>query len=156
MRSTAGAGRLAVQSRHSSDPVESCFQCDDTDQPSAALVEDLQAHGLLDDTLVVWGGEFGRTVYSQGQLTPTDYGRDHHPACFSMWMAGAGVRSGMVCGETDDYSYNVVRDPVHIHDLNATVLHLLGIDHKRLTFRHQGRDFRLTDIHGEIIRPILA
>ncbi len=142
--------------QHGSLPSGIRSQCYDTDQPSAALVEDLQSRGLLDDTLVVWGGEFGRTVYSQGKLTSSDYGRDHHPACFSMWMAGAGVRSGMVYGETDDYSYNIVRDPVHIHDLNATVLHLLGIDHKRLTFRHQGRDFRLTDIHGEVIQAVLA
>ncbi len=131
-------------------------QCYDTDQPSAALIEDLRQRGLLDDTLVVWGGEFGRTVYSQGALSATDYGRDHHPRCYSMWLAGAGIRGGCVHGETDDFSYNIVRDPVHIHDLNATVLHLLGFDHRQLTFRHQGRDYRLTDVHGEIIQPILA
>ena len=131
-------------------------QCYDTDQPSAALVEDLARRGLLDDTLVVWGGEFGRTVYSQGKLTADDYGRDHHPRCFSMWMAGAGIRGGTVYGETDDFSYNVVRDPVHIHDLNATVLHLLGIEHTRLTFRYQGRDYRLTDVHGNVVEGILA
>jgi arylsulfatase A-like enzyme len=131
-------------------------QCYDTDQPTAALVEDLAARGLLDDTLVVWGGEFGRTVYSQGTLTKNNYGRDHHPRCFSMWMAGAGVRAGTVIGETDDFSYNIAHDPVHIHDLNATVLHLLGIDHARLTFRHQGRDYRLTDVHGELVQEALA
>ncbi|HTI49548.1 MAG TPA: DUF1501 domain-containing protein, partial [Planctomycetaceae bacterium] len=131
-------------------------QCYDVDQPTAALVEELQERGLLEDTLVVWGGEFGRTVYSQGVLKPDNYGRDHHPRCFSMWLAGAGVKPGMVHGETDDFSYNVVKDPVHIHDLNATVLHLLGIDHTRLTFRHQGRDYRLTDVHGEVVKGVLA
>ncbi len=130
-------------------------QCYDVDQPTAALVEELAARGLLEDTLVVWGGEFGRTVYSQGTLTSENYGRDHHPRCFSMWMAGAGVKPGSVVGETDDYSYSVVRDPVHIHDLNATVLHLLGFDHERLTFRHQGRDYRLTDVHGSLVADAL-
>ena len=119
-------------------------------------MQDLEQRGLLEDTLVVWGGEFGRSVYSQGTLTATEYGRDHHPRCFSMWMAGAGVKPGMVYGETDDYSYNIVKDPVHIHDLNATVLHLLGINHKQLTYRHQGRDYRLTDVHGNVIPEILA
>lgn len=142
--------------QHSSLPSGIRSQCYDTDQPSAALIEDLAERGLLDDTLVVWGGEFGRTVYSQGTLTASDYGRDHHPRCFSMWIAGGGIRSGTSYGETDDYSYNVVRDPVHIHDLNATVLHLLGFDHKQLTYRHQGRDFRLTDIHGNVVQDILA
>ncbi|MFO0427237.1 MAG: DUF1501 domain-containing protein [Planctomyces sp.] len=142
--------------QHGSLPSGIKSQCYDTDQPSAALIEDLQARGLLDDTLVVWGGEFGRTVYSQGTLKADDYGRDHHPACYSMWIAGAGVRGGSVYGETDDFSYNIVRDPVHIHDLNATLLHLMGIDHRKLTYRHQGRDYRLTDIHGEIIQGILS
>ena len=131
-------------------------QCYDTDQPTAALIEDLKERGLLDDTLVVWGGEFGRTVYSQGVLTRTTYGRDHHPRCFTVWMAGAGVKGGAAIGETDDYSYNIVRDPVHIHDLNATVLRLLGIDHERLIFRHQGRDYRLTDVHGKVVKGVLA
>ncbi len=130
-------------------------QCRDTDQPSAALLTDLQARGLLDDTLVIWGGEFGRTVYSQGRLTRDNYGRDHHPRCFSVWMAGAGVQGGLTYGETDDFSYNIVRDPVHIHDLNATMLHLLGLDHTRLTYRHQGRDYRLTDIHGNVVTGLL-
>lgn len=131
-------------------------QCYDTDQPSAALLADLKSCGLLDDTLVIWGGEFGRTVFSQGKLTRENYGRDHHPRCFSMWMAGGGVRGGTVFGETDDFSYNAVVDPVHIHDLNATVLHLLGMDHTRLTFRHQGRDYRLTDIHGNVLHRVLS
>jgi hypothetical protein len=131
-------------------------QCYDTDQPTAALIEDLKIRGLLEDTLVVWGGEFGRTVYSQGTLTSDNYGRDHHPRCFSMWMAGAGVKPGSVVGETDDFSYNIASHPVHIHDLNATVLHLLGIEHTRLTFRHQGRDYRLTDVHGIVVRDALA
>ena len=141
--------------QHNNLPSGIRSQCYDTDQPTAALVEDLASRGLLDDTLVVWGGEFGRTVYSQGTLTADNYGRDHHPRCFSLWMAGAGVNPGKVIGETDDFSYNIVRDPVHIHDLNATVLHLLGIDHTRLTFRHQGRDYRLTDIHGELVREAM-
>ena len=131
-------------------------QCYDTDQPSAALLEDLKQRGLLDDTLVVWGGEFGRTVFSQGRLTRENYGRDHHPRCFSVWLADGGIRGGTVFGETDDYSYNAVVDPVHIHDLNATILHLLGLDQKRLTFRSQGRDYRLTDIHGTVVNRILA
>jgi hypothetical protein len=131
-------------------------QCKDTDQPSAALVQDLKQRGLLDDTLIVWGGEFGRTVYSQGNLTATDYGRDHHPRCFSVWLTGAGIKRGMTLGETDDYSYNILKDPVSVHDLHATMLHLLGVDHKRLTYRFQGRDFRLTDVSGELVKSILA
>jgi hypothetical protein len=110
----------------------------------------------LEDTLVVWGGEFGRTSYSQGKLGATDYGRDHHPRCFSGWMAGAGIRGGMTYGTTDDFGYSVVEDAVHVHDLNATILHQLGIDHERLTFRYQGRDFRLTDVHGQVVKGILA
>jgi hypothetical protein len=131
-------------------------QCRDTDQATAALINDLRQRDLLKDTLIVWGGEFGRTVYSQGALSPTDYGRDHHPRCFSSLLAGAGIQGGLTWGETDDYGYNIVRDGVHIHDLNATILHLLGLDHTRLTYRFQGRDFRLTDIHGEVVRGILA
>ena len=131
-------------------------QCRETDQASAALVLDLERRGMLEDTLVIWGGEFGRTAYSQGKLTANDYGRDHHPRCFTMWMAGGGVKAGTVYGETDDYGYNIVKDPVHVHDLNATVMHLLGFDHERLTFPYQGRDFRLTDVHGEVVRGLLA
>jgi hypothetical protein len=142
--------------QHDNLPAGIRFQCRDTDQPSAALVQDLKQRGLLDDTLVIWGGEFGRTVFSQGQLTETNFGRDHHPRCFSVWLAGGGVRGGQVFGETDDYSYNVVRDPVHVHDLNATILHCLGFDHERLIFRHQGRDYRLTDVHGHVVREVLA
>lgn len=142
--------------QHANLPTGIKHQCYDTDQPSAALIEDLAQRGLLEDTLIVWGGEFGRTVYSQGTLKPDDYGRDHHPRCYSIWLAGAGIKPGTVYGETDDYSYNIVKDPVHIHDLNATVLHLLGIDHTRLTYRFQGRDYRLTDIHGEIVNGILT
>jgi hypothetical protein len=142
--------------QHANLPSGIKSQCYDTDQPTAALVEELRERGLLEDTLIVWGGEFGRTVYSQGNLTAEDFGRDHHPRCYSMWMAGAGVKPGTVYGETDDFSYNVVQDPVHIHDLNATVLHLLGIDHTRLIYRHQGRDYRLTDVHGEVVRGLLA
>lgn len=131
-------------------------QCGETDQPAAALIQDLKQRGMLDDTLVVWGGEFGRTNYSQGKLTPTDYGRDHHPRCFSIWMAGAGVRSGTVYGETDEFGYNVVKDGVHVHDLHATMLHLLGIDHERLTYKFQGRYFRLTDVHGQVVKAVLG
>ncbi|TXE06310.1 DUF1501 domain-containing protein [Seonamhaeicola algicola] len=131
-------------------------QARDTDQATAGLIQDLKQRGLLDDTLVVWGGEFGRTSFSQGRLTATSYGRDHHPGCFSMWMAGAGVKAGMVYGKTDEFSYNVVENPVHIHDFQATLLHLLGIDHERLTFKHQGRRFRLTDVHGHVVKDILS
>ncbi len=131
-------------------------RCKDTDQASAALVEDLAERGMLDDTLVVWGGEFGRTVYCQGRLTPEEYGRDHHPRCFTVWMAGGGIKAGMTLGETDDYGYNIARDPVHVHDLQATILHCLGIDHTRLTFKYQGRHFRLTDVHGSVVKPLLA
>ena len=131
-------------------------QARDVDQPQAALVQDLKERGLLDDTLVVWGGEFGRSVYCQGKFTEEVYGRDHHPRCFTMWMAGGGVKPGVTYGETDDFSYNIVQDPVHVHDLHATIFHLLGIDHTRLTYHYQGRDFRLTDVSGRIIEPILA
>ncbi|MGZ9273004.1 MAG: DUF1501 domain-containing protein, partial [Candidatus Binatia bacterium] len=131
-------------------------QCKDTDQPSAALVKDLKLRGLLDDTLVIWGGEFGRTVYSQGSIEPNNYGRDHHGRCYSIWMAGGGIKAGMTYGQTDDFCYNVVENPVHIHDINATVLHSLGLNHERLTYKFQGRAFRLTDIHGQVVKPILA
>ena len=130
--------------------------CPLVDRPSSALVRDLKQRGLLDDTLVIWGGEFGRTIYSQGALTAEDYGRDHHPRCFTVWLAGGGVKGGLTHGETDDFSYNIVRDPVEVYDLNATVLHLLGIDHTRLTFRFQGRDYRLTDVHGNVVKGVLA
>jgi uncharacterized protein (DUF1501 family) len=128
----------------------------DVDQASAALITDLKQRGLLEDTLVIWGGEFGRTNYSQGKLTADNYGRDHHPRCFTVWLAGGGIRSGTVYGETDEFGYNIVRDPVHVHDLQATILHLLGVDHERLTYRHQGRRYRLTDVHGEVVRGVLA
>ncbi|MHC5544201.1 DUF1501 domain-containing protein, partial [Singulisphaera rosea] len=142
--------------QHSNLPEQIRSQCRDTDQASAALIRDLKQRGLLDDTLVIWGGEFGRTVYSQGQLTADNYGRDHHPRCFTIWMAGGGIKPGIVHGETDDYSYNIVRDPVEIYDLNATIMHMMGIDHTRLTFKFQGRDFRLTDVHGKVVKPLLA
>ena len=126
------------------------------DLPIAGLLRDLKQRGLLDDTLVIWGGEFGRTIYSQGELTADNYGRDHHPRCFTLWLAGGGAKPGVSHGETDDFSYNIVRDPVEVYDLNATILHLLGIDHTRLTYRFQGRDYRLTDVHGNVVKEILA
>jgi hypothetical protein len=141
--------------QHTKLPGELKLQCKDTDQGSAALVSDLARHGLLDDTLVIWGGEFGRTVYCQGKLTPADYGRDHHPRCFAVWMAGGGIKPGVSYGQTDDFSYNVVDSPVHVHDLHATLLHLLGIDHERLTFQYQGRHHRLTDVAGRVVKDIL-
>ena len=131
-------------------------QCRATDQASAALVTDLKQRGLLDDTLVIWGGEFGRTNYSQGKLTKDDYGRDHHPRCFTMWMAGAGVKKGWTHGQTDEFGYNIVRDPVHVHDFQATLLHLMGIDHERLIYEFQGRRYRLTDVEGHLVKGILA
>ncbi len=128
----------------------------ETDQPCAALIQDLKERGMLDDTLVIWAGEFGRTIYSQGTLTETNYGRDHHPRCFTIWMAGGGAKPGLSYGETDDFCYNIVQDPVHVHDLQATILHLLGIDHEQLTYRFQGRRYRLTDVHGHVLKPLLA
>jgi arylsulfatase A-like enzyme len=142
--------------QHNNLPRRIREQCQDTDQPSAALVKDLKQRGLLDDTLVIWGGEFGRTVYCQGRIEADNYGRDHHGRCFSIWMAGGGIKPGISYGLTDDYCYNVVENPVHIHDLNTTILHCLGINHERLTYRFQGRDFRLTDVHGDLINGILA
>ncbi len=142
--------------QHGGLPAGISTQCREIDRASAALVTDLKRRGLLEDTLVVWGGEFGRTAYSQGKLTEKNYGRDHHPRCFSMWMAGGGVKPGFSYGTTDDYSYNIVENPVHIHDLNATILHLLGIDHERLTYKYQGRRYRLTDVHGAVVNDILA
>ena len=142
--------------QHTSLPKQIAAQCDDTDQASAALVIDLKRRGLLDDTLVVWGGEFGRTVYCQGKLTAEDYGRDHHPRCFTIWLAGAGIKPGTTHGETDDYSYNIAKDSVHVHDLHATILHCLGLNHTQLTYKFQGRDYRLTDVHGKVVKEILA
>ena len=132
------------------------IQAKETDQASAALIKDLKQRGLLEDTLVIWGGEFGRTAYSQGKLTQNDYGRDHHPNCFTMWMAGAGVKPGFTLGQTDEFGYNVVSDPVHVHDFQATVLHILGIDHERLTYKHQGRRYRLTDVHGKVVHELFS
>ena len=141
--------------QHANLPRQIGGQCLDTDQPSAALVADLRQRGLLDDTLVIWGGEFGRTVYCQGTLTADNYGRDHHPRCFTAWLAGGGIKPGQSYGETDDFSYNIVRDAVHVHDLQATMLRCLGIDHLKLTYRYQGRDFRLTDVHGDVVSALL-
>ena len=141
---------------HSHLPGGLKHQCKNTDQATAALITDLKQRGLLEDTLVVWGGEFGRTAYSQGQLSGTNYGRDHHPRCFTTWMAGAGVKAGISYGKTDNFSYNVVNNPVPVHDFQATLMHLMGIDHERLTFKHQGRRYRLTDVHGHVVKPILA
>lgn len=141
---------------HGSLPKSIETQCKQIDQPTAALIKDLKRRGMLEDTLVIWGGEFGRTVYSQGQVSAENYGRDHHPRCFTIWMAGAGVKKGISYGMTDDFSYNIIKDPMHIHDFQATLLHLLGIDHEQLTFKYQGRRFRLTDVHGNVIKSILS
>jgi hypothetical protein len=141
---------------HTNLPKELQKQCLAADQPSAALIKDLKQRGMLDDTLVLWGGEFGRTVYCQGRLTATNYGRDHHPRCFTIWLSGGGIKPGLTIGTTDDHSYNVVEDPVHVHDLNATILHCLGVDHTRLTFKYQGRHHRLTDVHGNVLKQILV
>jgi hypothetical protein len=142
--------------QHTKLPQQLPGQCRDTDQASAALIMDLEQRGLLDETLVVWGGEFGRTVYCQGQLTHETYGRDHHPRCFTVWLAGGGIKPGITFGQTDDHSYNIVADPVHVHDLHATLLHCLGIDHTQLTHFYQGRHHRLTDVHGEVVKGILT
>ncbi|PYU67614.1 MAG: sulfatase [Acidobacteria bacterium] len=142
--------------QHNDLPRDIALQCKGVDQPSAALILDLKQRGMLDDTLVVWAGEFGRTVYCQGKLTGTNYGRDHHPRCFSIWMAGAGIQRGLTIGKTDDYCYNIVEDPVHVHDLQATILHCLGIDHLKLTYKFQGRYFRLTDVGGLVVKKILT
>ena len=131
-------------------------QCQQTDQACAALIRDLKQRGMLDDTLVLWGGEFGRTNYSQGKLTATNYGRDHHPRCFTAWAAGGGIKAGTSYGTTDDYGYNIAENGVHVHDFQATIMHLLGIDHLRLTYKHQGRRYRLTDVHGEVVRELLG
>lgn len=142
--------------QHRSLNSELTLQCRDTDQASAALVNDLARLGLLEETLIVWGGEFGRTAFAQGSIERDDYGRDHHSRCFTMWLAGGGVKAGYELGTTDELGYNITEDPVHVHDLNATLLHLLGIDHKRFTYRFQGRDFRLTDVHGNVVRKVLS
>ncbi|MBM3794896.1 MAG: DUF1501 domain-containing protein [Acidobacteria bacterium] len=142
--------------QHNELPRHIAMQCRGTDQASAALVTDLKQRGLLEDTLVVWGGEFGRTIYCQGKLTETSYGRDHHPRNFAWWLAGGGMKAGLSYGETDDFSYNITKDPVHVHDMQATILHLLGMDHTRLTYKFQGRWFRLTDVHGNVTRQLLA
>jgi hypothetical protein len=141
---------------HGNLPNEIKRQCGLTDRASAALVTDLKQRGLLDSTLVIWGGEFGRTAYSQGKISPDNFGRDHHPRCFSVWMAGGGVKGGQVIGKTDDFGYNIVEDGVHAHDFQATILHLMGVDHTRLTYRYQGRDFRLTDVTGKVVEKLLA
>jgi uncharacterized protein (DUF1501 family) len=130
-------------------------QCKDVDQACYGLITDLKRRGMLDDTLVVWGGEFGRTNYSQGKLTPTDYGRDHHPRCFTVWLAGGGIKPGMTYGATDEFGYNIAENDVSVYDLQATMLHLLGIDHEKLTYKHQGRYYRLTDVHGQVVNAVL-
>ena len=142
--------------QHYNLPSDIRLQSQDVDRPCAALIADLKQRGMLDETLIVWGGEFGRTVYSQGKLSSTNYGRDHHGRCFTNWMAGGGIKGGISYGRTDDLCYNIVQNPVHVHDLNATILHCLGIDHLRLTFKFQGREYRLTDVHGNVVKDILA
>jgi uncharacterized protein (DUF1501 family) len=142
--------------QHGNLPGELGAQAKAVDQAQSALVQDLKRRGLLDETLVLWAGEFGRTVYSQGQLARDNYGRDHHPRCFSVWVAGGGFKGGITYGKTDEYSYNIVENPVEVHDLHATMLHLLGLNHEKLVYRAQGRDYRLTDVKGRIVRDILA
>ena len=141
---------------HGDLPKKIKVKCQETDKACAALVRDLAQRGLLEDTLVIWGGEFGRTTYCQGNLTNDNYGRDHHPRCFTIWLAGGGIKPGIVLGQTDDFSYNIAADPIHVHDLQATILHCLGIDHERLTYRFQGRDYRLTDVSGHVVQRLLA
>ena len=142
---------------HGKLPQDLPKRCKETDQAAAALVTDLKQRGMLDDTLVIWGGEFGRTVYCQGRLTADDYGRDHHPRCFTMWMAGGGIKPGITLGETDDFGYNITEDPVHVHDLQATILHCLGIDHTQADVSSsRGAHFRLTDVAGNVVKPVLA
>ena len=143
--------------QHGNLDTQLALQCRDTDQPSAALVTDLKQRGLLDETVVLWCGEFGRTVFAQGDVTKRDaHGRDHLGACFSLWVAGGGFKGGTVHGETDEFCYGIGKDPVGVHDFQATLLHQLGIDHERLTYRYQGRDFRLTDVEGQVVKPLLA
>jgi uncharacterized protein (DUF1501 family) len=141
---------------HGNLPRDIQIMAKSVDQASVALIKDLKQRGLLDDTLVVWGGEFGRTNYSQGKLTKENYGRDHHPRCFSIYMTGGGLKRGVSYGETDEFGYNITKDPVHIHDLQATIMHLMGIDHEQLTFKFQGRRYRLTDVAGKVVKPILT
>jgi hypothetical protein len=141
---------------HGDLPNQMRIQCKDTDQATAALIKDLKQRGLLDDTLVIWGGEFGRTNYSQGLLTPESFGRDHHPRCFTLFMAGAGIKKGITLGATDEFGYNITENPVHVHDFQATLMHLLGINHEKLTFKFQGRRYRLTDVHGKVVQEILS
>jgi uncharacterized protein (DUF1501 family) len=141
--------------QHGGLPTNIPLQCNDIDQPQAALVRDLQQRGLLDETLIVCAGEFGRTAYGQGGLQD-NYGRDHHGRCFSLWLAGGGIKPGLTYGSTDDFSYNIAEKPVHVHDLNATLLHCLGVEHERLTYRFQGRDYRLTDVEGTVVKDLLA
>jgi uncharacterized protein (DUF1501 family) len=142
---------------HANVKVRMPSQCKDVDQSCAALIKDLKSRGMLDDTLIIWGGEFGRTIYSQGGLSKDNYGRDHHPRCFTMWMAGGGVKSGLIYGETDDFSYNIIKDPIHIHDFHATILNQLGFDHERFTYRYQGLDARLTGVEkAKVIKALLA
>ena len=142
--------------QHGNLPNEMRGQALDVDKPTAALITDLKQRGLLDETLVIWGGEFGRTNYCQGKIAPENYGRDHHPRCFSIWMAGGGIRPGMVYGETDELGYNIVQNPVHVHDFQATVLHQLGLHHEQLTYKFQGRRYRLTDLYGNVVKDIIA
>src|SRR5262245_42198409 len=142
--------------QHGELPKEIRLQAQAVDQPQAALIRDLRRRGLLDDTIVLWSGEFGRTVYSQGTLSHENYGRDHHPRCFTTWVAGGGIKPGISFGKTDEYSYNIVENPVEVHDLHATLLYLLGFDHQKLTYRHEGRDYRLTDVFGHVLKDIVA
>jgi arylsulfatase A-like enzyme len=142
--------------QHGNLPGEIRAQSKAVDQPQAALIMDLRRRGMLDDTLVLWAGEFGRTVYSQGTLTKDNYGRDHHPRCFTVWLAGGGIKPGISYGKTDDYSYNIVENPTEVHDLHATMLRLLGMEHTRLSYRHQGRDYRLTDVFGKVVPDIVV
>ena len=142
--------------QHGNLPNEMRGQAQDVDQPSAALITDLKQRGLLDETLVIWGGEFGRTNYCQGKMLVDNYGRDHHPRCFTIWMAGGGIKPGIVHGETDDFGYNIIKDPVHVHDFQATVLNLLGLDHEKLVYKYQGRRYRLTDLYGNVVNKIIA
>jgi hypothetical protein len=142
--------------QHGNLPNEMRGQAQDVDQPSAALITDLKQRGLLDETLVIWGGEFGRTNYCQGKMQVDNYGRDHHPRCFSIWMAGGGIKPGIVHGETDEFGYNIIKDPVHVHDFQATVLNLMGLDHEKLVYKYQGRRYRLTDLYGNVVNKIIA
>ena len=142
--------------QHGNLPNDIKIMAKSVDQPATALIKDLKQRGMLDETLVIWGGEFGRTTYSQGKLSVDNYGRDHHPRCFTVWMAGAGVKKGFTFGQTDDFGYNIAKDPVHVHDFQATIMHLMGINHEKFTFKHQGRYYRLTDVSGKVVKAVLA